>query len=59
MKNRELPEYDNWTVTAIQCLKSGFDCQNCKLPKQLETLKNCRMREVVEQLIVKKGMPEI
>ena len=53
-----LLEYENWTETAIQCYKSKFPCETCKLRYRLETLNPCRMKEAVMQLIRKFGLPE-
>lgn len=50
----------HWTKLAIQCYKSGCNCSQCNVIKNLETVNvyNCAMKASVLKLIKKFGLPK-
>lgn len=58
-RNISINGYRKWTRAAIDCYKSGFDCDNCTLIQGLETIdkRTCAMKAVVHNLIKSNGTP--
>ena len=54
----EYPEYNCWTVTAVECYKINCDCRICTLlDNRFSELRytNCKMKLAVSQLKKKFG----
>jgi len=56
-----LKSYKRWTVSAIECYKSGCNCQECTIIAGLQSVNRhtCKMRYAVRELVRRLGAPDI
>lgn len=60
-KNYSGQYYKRWTITAIECYKSGCNCSKCELINGLESITRytCRMKQAVMELVRRVGAPDL
>jgi len=57
--NYNIPHYEHWTISAIDCFKRGCVCQGCFYDDFFRFKPDkCKMKQVVIELVRTLGLPD-